>query len=55
MNDTVKTIVTAATGEAAIVTTDVAIPHETIQIVLQIIIGVVTLVKLLKPDTKKRK
>jgi hypothetical protein len=55
MQDTLKTLTTAGVGEAAIITTDVAIPHETIQIVLQVIIGIVTLVKLLKPDTKKRK
>jgi hypothetical protein len=55
MNDTIRTIATAATGEAAIITTDVAIPHETIQLILQIVIGVVTLVKLLKPEQRKRK
>jgi hypothetical protein len=55
MQDTIRTLTTAGVGEAAIITTDVAIPHETIQIVLQVIIGIVTLVKLLKPDSKKRK
>jgi hypothetical protein len=55
MQDTLKTLATAGVGEAAIITTDVAIPHETVQIILQVIIGIVTLVKLLKPDTKKRK
>lgn len=54
MNDTIKTIVTATAGEAAIMTTDAAIPDETIQLILQIVIGVVTLIRLFKTDKKKK-
>lgn len=46
------TIITGAAGEVGILASEIAIPHETIQIVLQIVIGIVTLVKLLKKEKK---
>lgn len=46
------TLITGAAGEMGILASEIAIPHETIQIVLQIVIGIVTLVKLLKKEKK---
>ena len=55
MTDTIRTITTAAVGEAAIMTTDATIPDETIQLILQVVIGIVTLVKLWKTNNSKRR
>lgn len=53
--DTTKTILVAAGGEAGILATDVAVPHETLQLTLQIIIALATLVKLFKENKNKRR
>lgn len=44
-------LVIGAIGEVGVMTAN-AIPHETFEIILQIIIGIVTLVKLLKKPKK---
>lgn len=54
MTDTIRTITTAAVGEGAIMATDATIPDETIQLALQVIIGIVTLIKLFKTNKRKR-
>jgi hypothetical protein len=53
--DTTRTILTAAGGEAGIIATDAIIPHDTLQITLQIIIALATLVKLFKENRRSKK
>jgi hypothetical protein len=53
--DTTRTILTAAAGETGIIATDAVIPHENLQIALQIIIALATLVKLFKENRASRK
>ena len=48
------TLVTGIAGEAGIIATEIAIPHDTIQLLLQVVIGIITLVRLFKnPNPKK--
>lgn len=48
------TLITGAAGEAGILATEIAIPHDTIQLLLQVTIGIITLIRLFKnPKTKK--
>jgi hypothetical protein len=53
--DTTKTLIVAAAGETGIMATDAVVPHDTLQLTLQIVIAVVTLVKLLKEKRNSRK
>lgn len=48
------TLITGVAGEAGIIATEIAIPHDTIQLLLQVVIGIITLVRLFKnPNPKK--
>lgn len=48
------TLITGAAGEIGILATEIAIPHDTIQLALQLVIGIITLVKLLKQPKPKK-